>query len=521
MQNVAIRMGMHMSSQIEGESEKREDVHEDLARQVALANAGNLHFAASPQNPTPIPEIVSALREVSALHGRTDDEYQWLASHCSERVAVDRAIVFRENEPAHHMSIVLKGEIYVHRRNSGSVSLFIGRTGQITGKLPYSRMAFWGAEGYSSGPLWVLDIHEKEFPAMLLAIPSIGQLCVSILLDRVRDFTRADLQAEKLEALGKLAANLSHELNNPASAAQRAALSLSSKIDKLQELCSLGRLFNSDEELTSYLDWTERLLSATDKEADLGTVAEVPLLESDLEEEFIDWLEKHQIPAAWTVAPAFARAKLQTGMLDELASRINSNALPVALTSFATLLDARSMVGAVSDSSGRIFKIISAIKDYSYMDQAPIQNVDLVQSVENTLAVLHPRLQGMSVTREYDPSLTAITGYGAELNQVWTALIENAIDATKGHGTLKLSIGLKGEMAFVEVWDDGIGIDPAFSSRIFEPFFTTKPLGKGLGLGLDTVRRIVNNHFGSVSVQSAPRATCFQIRLPIERPQIY
>src|ERR1700742_4392146 len=228
-----------MSSQTEGANENRDTTPEDQARQIALANAGNLHFAASPENPTPVLEIIAALREVHALQALTDEEYQWLASHCTERVAVDRAIVFRENEPAHHMSIVLKGEIYVHRRNAGSVSLFIGRTGQITGKLPYSRMAHWGAEGYSSGSLWVLDFHEKEFPAMLQAIPSLAQLCVSILLDRVRDFTRADLQAEKLEALGKLAANLSHELNNPASAAQRSALSLSSKIDKDLELCRL------------------------------------------------------------------------------------------------------------------------------------------------------------------------------------------------------------------------------------------------------------------------------------------
>lgn len=155
------------------------------------------------------------------------------------------------------------------------------------------------------------------------------------------------------------------------------------------------------------------------------------------------------------------------------------------------------------------------------MDQAPIQEIDLVQSVENTLALLHPRMRDMVVLRDYDPSLTTITAYGAELSQVWTALIENAIDATKGRGTLKVSSRLKGEMAFVEIWDDGAEINPALSSRIFEPFFTTKPLGQGLGLGLDTARRIVSKHFGSISMQSAPQATCFQVQLPLDRPQIY
>jgi signal transduction histidine kinase len=179
------------------------------------------------------------------------------------------------------------------------------------------------------------------------------------------------------------------------------------------------------------------------------------------------------------------------------------------------------MVDAVADSSSRIFRIISAIKDYSYMDQAAIQDVDLGQSMENALALLQPRLREMNVVRDYSAGLATVTGYGAELSQVWTALIENAIDATGERGTLKIKIGARGEMAFVEVWDDGAGIDPALSSRIFEPFFTTKRLGEGLGLGLDTVRRIVGKHFGTVSAQSAPHDTCFQVRLPLHQPQIY
>jgi signal transduction histidine kinase len=359
---------------------------------------------------------------------------------------------------------------------------------------------------------------------MLLAIPSMAQRCVSILLDRVRDFTVADLGAEKLSSLGKLAANLSHELKNPASAAQRAALSLSSSISREEELLRLSRLFDSEEEAAQYIRWTQQMgdeIGRPTASSQLSPASAMALSDLDREEQFVAWLELHQVTTAWAVAPALARANIQVDDLDELASLISRNALSSALTSFSNSLNARHLIQLLSASSQRVFEIISAIQDYSYMDQTPIQEVDLSESLRNALALLKSDLKEVNIVLNFDTSLSSITGYGAELSQIWTALIENALDAMKGSGVLTISANPKGEMAFIEICDSGTGIDPGVISRIFEPFFTTKPLGQGLGLGLDTVRRIVSKHFGSVTVASSPGNTCFQVRLPVHRPQIY
>ncbi|HEX2919381.1 MAG TPA: ATP-binding protein [Edaphobacter sp.] len=478
--------------------------------------------AAAPERPTPPHQIVAALRTISVLDGLSDKEYEWLAAHSTERVGPDGALIFREDEPSHHMNIILRGDVMAQRRKSSAVARFVGRTSRLTGKLPFSRMKTWGADGRSVGPVWVLDIHEDLFPEMLCAIPSMAQRCVTLLLDRVRDFTRMDEEAEKLLALGKLAANLSHELNNPASAAQRSAAGLSAELrDSDEAKYRLGRLFVSDEELDRYNAWVKSARDWIRASSGFSPLPQSPLEATDYEERVAAWLEQHQVDSVWTIAPPLAEARMPISMLDALSETISPGVLSPALATFAGALRAERMAETVVDSSARIFELISAIRGYSFMDQAAVQDVDLPASIENTLAMFRSRTANVKISVEPDGNLPLVSAYGSELNQVWSALIENALDAMHDHGTLHISIRVTGQMAIVEVLDSGPGIPQAIQSRIFEPFFTTKPIGTAMGLGLDRVQRIISKHGGSVAVESKPGSTCVQVRIPLNRLRAY
>ena len=469
------------------------------------------------------PEVLlEALRKLEGLDGLTESEYLWLAENGIERKAGPGVLLFREGDPPVGMIIQLAGEVHVRRGQTGSMSYFIARVGQLSGLLPFSRMKGMGGNGYSVGDVWSIDIPKALFPAMLVAIPSMAQRCVTVLLNRVREVTRIEMQAEKLTALGKLAANLAHELNNPASAAQRSAASLFGELrtfgDNKQRLG--GALVTADQ-YDKYQEWVVRTRARMSDYMSRGPLPCTPLELSDREDIFRAWSEAHGIPEAWTIASAIAESPMTIAHLDELAAIVSPETLAISAAAFASSLRVERMAETVMNSTVRIFDFISAIKDYSYMDQAPIQDVDIAQALDNTLAMLASRLQFVVIEREYDLDLPHISAYGSELNQVWTELISNALDAMEDRGTLRLKTSVLSQMVVIEVWNTGPQIETEVLSRIFEPFYTTKPPGKGLGLGLDSVMRIVSLHSGIVSVDTKPGATCFQVRLPIERAEAY
>lgn len=486
------------------------------------SSGGGRLLASAPESPTPEGEIIRALRAIASLNGLTDAEYRWLATHSTERVGEDGSFIFCEDEPSSHMTIILCGDVMAHRRKSGPVARFVGRTAQVTGKLPFSRMKSWGADGRCVGSVWVLDIHQDLFPEMLQVIPSMGQRCVTLLLDRVRDFTRMDEQAEKLLALGKLAANLSHELNNPASAAQRSASTIAEELGRADEAkFKLGSLFRSEEERERFNEWMRGMRRAVKNCLAYSPLPRNPLDASDHEVALIAWLEQRGVPLAWESGPVLAEMRVPLSELEELARIVEPTVLAPAIDAIVSTLRIEAMSNTVLDSSQRIFELISAIRGYSFMDQAPVQEVDLAESIGNTLAMFRSRMNRVETKLDYAPDIPLVSAYGSELNQVWSALIENALDAMHDEGVLTIAIRQTAQTVIVEVRDNGPGIDPEIQSRIFEPFFTTKPLGTAMGLGLDTVQRIVGRHSGSVAMDSHPQATCFQVRLPINLLQAY
>jgi len=479
-----------------------------------------------PDTPSPVSVIMDALQKIAPLQGLPAEDREWLARHGQEIRAKAGDILFEEGEPAEHLMLILKGEVHVRRNRSGPMALFIGRSGQMTGLLPFSRMVGYGGQGFAAQDVWAILYHKSLFPDMMAAIPSFGQRVVSTLLDRVREVTRIEQQSEKLTALGKLAGNLAHELNNPSSAAQRAAGGILTELRTVSDgRHRLVSLCLTQDQVRSIEAW-ERDVRARTQEAQDTSQASVTLREDQIAQ----WIADHGFPEAWQIAPELAELGVEASDLDPLVDFLSEPAIHVVLEQFASALRAEHYAQAMLNSTGRIFDLISAIKTYSYMDRAPILEVDVAAGLDATLQMLGSRMANVTIVREYDADLPTISAYGSELNQVWTVLIENALDAMSGidrnahpdyMGCLRVACRVEVDMMLVEVWNNGPDIPKDLQDRIFEPFFTTKAPGQGLGLGLDNAMRIVRKHRGHISVRSEDGATCFRVRLPINQLQAY
>ena len=314
-------------------------------------------------------------------------------------------------------------------------------------------------------------------------------------------------------ALGKLSAGLAHELNNPAAGATRAANDLIETLKQLRaadmRLCSHDL---TDEQQASIGAFEARAIDHTATAEQLNS-----LDQSDREDQVSEWLESHGVEDPWELSGNLVEAGMDSEALGQLLGEIPPTAIVDVLSRVNSQLTAAKLASEIKTATTRISELVRAIKEYSYMDQASVQDLDVHKGLENTLVILKYKLRkkDITVTRDYAESLPLIKAYGSELNQVWTNLIVNAVDAMSQGGKLKVRTKREPTDILIEIRDNGAGIPPEARSRIFEPFFTTKAVGEGTGLGLDTVARIVRKHRGNVRFESKPGDTCFQVRLPI------
>jgi signal transduction histidine kinase len=425
-------------------------------------------------------------------------------------------VLVSEGERLPVFFVVLEGEVRLSRTyDRQSILMGVVKPGNYTGETTLLLDTHWLATARVGKPTKLFRLCEDDFWHMMRACHSVARQIFQTAANKVRNLEGYSLQREKLASLGTMAAGLAHELNNPAAAAQRAAVHMQQTTDKVQcLLCQLSRSLDHDH--------MEHLATTSDNALQrLATAPPLDHLErSDRADAIATWLEGHNVADAWEVAPTFVSAGLDSAWLEEFTAKIPTTSHADALGWLEARLNLKSLLSQVEQSTGRIAELVKAIRSYSYMDQSPMQEIDIHEGIENTLTILNHKLKNVTVVRAFDRSVPRITAYGSELNQVWTNLIDNAIHAVNGSGKICVGTSLEDNQLVVEIVDNGSGIPANVQPHLFEPFFTTKPIGTGTGLGLVITNRIVGDrHGGEIEFESKPGETRFKVRLPLNRKQ--
>ena len=465
-----------------------------------------------------VEERIAELRQVELVAALGDDRMRWLAEHAEDRVYEPGEVIFAEGELPTHFFFMLDGGVETTSRlgdgeEASVVShrqyTFLGAISLLNG-LPYP-----GTSRAARRTRAIL-ITEDTFNDLIRDEAAVRRTVLQAFQPVFERWGQIQGQREKLAALGEMSAGLAHELNNPASAAGRAAHDLAEALAAVQ--AGIGRFAERGVSPETLATLATTAAKARAKAAD---AEELDALErSDRESEVGEVLEAHGVEDPWDLAADLVDAGVDRSCAESVAASVDREVAADALTWVAAGARAEGLARELSEATGRIATLVGAVKEYSYMDQAPSQDVDVNRGIKTTLTVLLHKLKkgDVRIVKELDPDLPQIHAYGSELNQVWTNLLDNAIDALDGDGTITIRTARGGDDAvLVEIADDGPGIPKEVQSRIFEPFFTTKDVGKGTGLGLDVAWRIVvQRHHGDIRLDSRPGETRFTVRLPMD-----
>jgi signal transduction histidine kinase len=415
----------------------------------------------------------------------------------------------RQGDPADWMFIFLDGLFQWRGEFGGDTVSLPAQAGDVSGVFPFSRMKRFSVTGRALTDGRLLKFPAALFPELIQKMPELTATLVAMMSDRIREGTRIEQQRDRLVSLGKLSAGLAHELNNPASAAKRATGQMRDALVRMRNAnAALWRLPLDDSE-KSRIEETE----ATLLRSDVAPLEALAL--SDLEEELDSILRSHGQDNSGELSAALARCNMPPAALESLLIELGSATARDAIQRIAATAELAWHLNTIESCTTRISSLVQTVKEYTYMDQAPVQNVDVMRSLENALGILAHKLKPkINVKRDYQPIPLLVNTVGTELSQVWTNIIENAIDAMPGQGELQVRTFRENHFVVVEISDNGLGIPPEIRPHIFDPFFTTKGVGEGTGLGLNTVQTIVRKHGGNVQVDSKPGDTRFQVWLP-------